>query len=70
MEVRRLVEYAGERGLEFLLGCDANAHHVAWGSSDINHRGENLHEFLRETGLLILTDGPNQLSWIAEDRKL
>ena len=25
-----------------LIGCDANAHHTSWGSTDINNRGESL----------------------------
>ena len=29
LEVRKLIEFAEERGVELLLGCDANDHHVA-----------------------------------------
>lgn len=36
---------------------DANAHHFAWGSTDINPRGENLFEFIMSTELMILNIG-------------
>ena len=32
--------------LPLILGCDANAHHIIWRSSDINCRGETLLQFL------------------------
>jgi len=56
-EVRKLVKFAEERGLELLLGCEANAHHEAWGSSNVNLRREQLHDFLCGTHLLILNRG-------------
>ncbi|XP_059061610.1 uncharacterized protein LOC131854496 [Achroia grisella] len=34
-----VVEYARKHKAELLVGCDANAHHTNWGSSDINTRG-------------------------------
>ena len=34
-----------------MIGCDANAHHVAWGSSNTNERGEALLEYLASTDL-------------------
>ncbi|XP_059049712.1 uncharacterized protein LOC131844769 [Achroia grisella] len=33
-----VVEYARKHKAELLVGCDANAHHTNWGSSDINTR--------------------------------
>lgn len=44
--VRRLVSHCNETGKELIIGTDANAHHVLWGSSDINPRGEQLLEYL------------------------
>ncbi|OXU32169.1 hypothetical protein TSAR_012298 [Trichomalopsis sarcophagae] len=38
-EVSRLVEYCEERGLPLVVGCDANAHHLVWGSTNTNDRG-------------------------------
>lgn len=57
IEVRNLIEYANDRGLELLLGCDANSHHYGWGSSDVNPRGESLQDFIMGAGLLILNRG-------------
>jgi len=37
-----------------IIGCDANAHHVIWGSSDVNQRGESLLEFILNNNLEIL----------------
>ncbi|XP_055390610.1 uncharacterized protein LOC129619384 [Condylostylus longicornis] len=39
------------------MGCDANAHHVAWGSSDNNTRGESLLEFVVKENLEIFNVG-------------
>jgi hypothetical protein len=56
-EIKKLVAYAEERGLELLPGCDANSHYVGWGSTDINQRGESLHNFVIEKGLILLNRG-------------
>ena len=53
----RVVAYAKDKGLELLLGCDANSHHEVWGSTDINPRGESLLDFIMRTGLQILNRG-------------
>jgi hypothetical protein len=45
-EVKKLVAYASNKGLELLLGCDANSHHEVWGSNSINLRGESLLDFI------------------------
>ena len=42
---------------EVLIGCDANAHHKLWGSSDINSRGKSLLDFISTTNLTILNVG-------------
>ncbi len=36
--VEELVVYCYLNNLPLVIGCDANAHHVAWGSSDTNER--------------------------------
>ncbi|XP_018396128.1 PREDICTED: uncharacterized protein LOC108774496 [Cyphomyrmex costatus] len=54
--VRDLVSYAKERGLELLSGCGANSHHIEWGSSTINPRGESL-QFIMDISLMILNRG-------------
>lgn len=56
-EVQELIQYCRRERLPLLLGCDANAHHVIWGSTDINYRGECLLEFLMTTDLEVLNVG-------------
>ncbi|XP_011313302.1 uncharacterized protein [Fopius arisanus] len=46
-----------ESGLELLLGCDANSHHVGWGSSNTNAKEEALHNFIMEKDLMLLNRG-------------
>jgi len=50
--IKELVTYTEGRGLELFLGHDANSHHTKWGSTNINPRGENLHDFIMHTGYL------------------
>ncbi|XP_055375400.1 uncharacterized protein LOC129608101 [Condylostylus longicornis] len=42
---------------DVLAGCDANAHHTLWGSSDVNQRGESLVDFLSGTNLCVCNRG-------------
>ena len=56
-EFMDLVNYCRDRKVDLLVGCDANAHHQAWGSSDINRRGSSLLEYLVSTDLVILNRG-------------
>lgn len=55
--VRKIVSYAKSTGTSLVLGCDANAHHSQWGSSDINERGESVFEYLLSTNLIICNQG-------------
>lgn len=57
IDVIELVEYSKNHNLPVILGCDANAHHLVWGSSDINKRGESLLEYLTTNNLDILNRG-------------
>ncbi|XP_055842792.1 uncharacterized protein LOC129909743 [Episyrphus balteatus] len=57
MEVQRLVDYCKSNKLPLLVGCDANAHHTAWGSTDINRRGEYLLDFILEKCLDVYNVG-------------
>ncbi|KAG5685143.1 hypothetical protein PVAND_014336 [Polypedilum vanderplanki] len=56
-ELRATTEYCINNGLQLVLGCDANSHHIIWGSSDTNTRGTKLMEFICELGLVILNRG-------------
>ncbi|EDW55357.1 GM10073 [Drosophila sechellia] len=37
-EITALAEYCKRTHSPSIIGCDANAHHVIWGSSDVNQR--------------------------------
>ena len=49
--------YASFNNLALVMGGDTNAHHTAWGSSNINKRGEKLMELILDHDLSILNDG-------------
>jgi hypothetical protein len=57
-ELEELVRYCEEH-LRMIVGCDSNAHHAAWGSTDCNGRGEALVEFLDASGWRFLTGVTN-----------
>ncbi|GJQ70299.1 hypothetical protein Trydic_g22737 [Trypoxylus dichotomus] len=56
-EVKALMSYAEAHKLQFLLGCDPNAHHTIWGSTDTNKRGESLISHFVTNGLVTLNRG-------------
>jgi hypothetical protein len=56
-ELEDLVHYCKEANLYLIIGCDSNAHHSAWGSTNCNDRGEALVEFLGASNLDILNWG-------------
>ena len=56
-ELQDLVQYRENENLCLVVGCDSNAHHSVWGSTDCNRRGEVLVEFLNSTNLEILNRG-------------
>jgi hypothetical protein len=51
------VRYCEKEKIQLLVGCDSNAHHTAWGSTNCNGRGVALIEFLNSTMLEILNKG-------------
>ncbi|GJQ65599.1 hypothetical protein Trydic_g7696 [Trypoxylus dichotomus] len=56
-EMKPLMSYAEAHKLQFLLGCDANAHHTIWGSTGTNKRGESLISHFVTNGLVTLNRG-------------
>lgn len=56
-EVVALIRECEAGGSELIMGCDANAHHTVWGSSNCNQRGEKLLEFLASSRMDILNVG-------------
>ena len=66
--VEELTAYCNQNNLPLVLGCDANAHHVAWGSSNTNQRGEDLMEFLASTDLAWCNKG-HKPTFITRNRR-
>jgi hypothetical protein len=56
-ELGELICYCDGEHLHLIIGCDSNAHHTAWGSTNCNGRGEALVEFLGTSSLEILNQG-------------
>jgi len=56
-EFEQLVQYCECENLYLGPGCDSNAHHIAWGSTNCNDGGEALVEFLNSSNLEILNQG-------------
>jgi hypothetical protein len=52
-----LVRYCEREKIQLLVGCDSNANHTAWGSTNCNGRGEALFEFLNSSTLEIFNRG-------------
>lgn len=46
LELQQQHQYCRDEGMQLILGCNANAHHPAWSSTDTNDRGEYLLEYL------------------------
>jgi hypothetical protein len=59
--MRDIIDCCYSRKKQLIIGCDANAHHILWGSTGTNPRGESLMEFLVSSNLNILNhgNGPN-----------
>lgn len=53
----KLMDYCKRANLHIVIGCDANAHHTCWGSSDINKRGEYLLDYLNSVNLVVVNVG-------------
>lgn len=56
-EIAAIVHYSRIHNIPFVIGCDANAHHTVWGSTDINTRGEYLLQFLSSKNINICNVG-------------
>jgi len=56
-KLRELVDHCQKNRLPLIVGTDCNSHHTAWGSSDVNERGQSLIEFTAEQGLRWLNIG-------------
>lgn len=56
-EVVNLISEAKRKGSHLILGCDANAHHTTWGSTDCNSRGEFLLDYIYSQNLVVANQG-------------
>lgn len=65
--VRTIMNFSKDNRIPLIMGGDANAHHIVWGSSDINLRGERLLEFLVSTEMEILNKG-NSPTFVTRNR--
>ena len=45
-EVVRFIAFCNQQNKQFIIGCDPNAHHTLWSSTDVNNRGEKLLNFI------------------------
>lgn len=66
-KLRATIDFAHKHKYPIIIGCDANAHHFLWGSSDVNSRGESLAEYIASTNLEILNKG-NTPTFITSNR--
>jgi hypothetical protein len=66
--LERLVVGCRAGGAHLLIGCDANAHHISWESSDINKRGESLFNYIMANGLDIMNRG-NRSTFVTSKRQ-
>lgn len=55
--VKSVIKHSQDNNIPLIIGGDANAHHIVWGSTDINLRGERLLEYISSTNLEILNKG-------------
>ena len=63
-----LIAAAQQKKIGVVLGCDANAHHTIWGSTDINERGELFFEYLLKTNLMVCNIG-QEPTFITKNRQ-
>ena len=56
-ELDSLVRYCKAKNLPLIIGTDCNAHHPAWGSTNINPRGNQLLEYVLASKLHVLNKG-------------
>lgn len=52
-----VVEYCKRKQKQLVIGCDANAHHTVWGSTNTNERGKSLLDFLLSSDLFLMNKG-------------
>ena len=66
--VRSVVDYCNREKIPLLLGCDANAHNQAWGSTNDNPRGVALLEYIIGSHLVICNKG-HEPTFVTQNRR-
>ena len=66
-KMKGLIEFCSRGNKKLVLGCDANAHHTVWGSTDCNKRGDELLEDILMFNLCLLNHG-NEPTFITRNR--
>ena len=69
-ELVKLIDHCKRENILLLIGLDANAHHVVWGSTDNNARGYKMLEFLGSKSLDILNQGDDPTFVIARRQEV
>ncbi|XP_063545760.1 uncharacterized protein LOC134753754 [Cydia strobilella] len=67
-ELEEMVLWYRGKGIPLIIGCDANAHHEVWGSTDTNERGESVIEFIISNDLETMNIG-NTPTFVTRARK-
>jgi hypothetical protein len=67
-ELDRLVMRCRAEGTHLIIGCDANAHHTSWGSTNTNNRGESLFNYIMANGLDTMNKG-NRPTFFTSNRQ-
>jgi hypothetical protein len=67
-EMRDIIDKCQSRKKQLIVGCDANAHHILWGSTGTSPRGESLMELLVSSNLNNLNCG-NEPTFVVCNRK-
>ncbi|KAH8233854.1 hypothetical protein KR026_000097, partial [Drosophila bipectinata] len=66
--IKQLVEDSRKHEIDLIIGCDANAHHHQWGSTDTNERGESIFDFILDSYLLVGNRG-TEPTFIVKNRR-
>ena len=56
-KLNKLIKYCSSNHTELVVGCDANAHHIIWGSKNECLRGKILLEYLSLNNLFLINEG-------------
>ena len=69
-KVRAITKAANDRNIPLVIGADANAHHIFWGSSDTNARGESIFNFILCSSLDVLNIGKEPTFVVSNRREV